>query len=316
MVQRNNDISLEALVSDICEQRIPLESLSRRIRKRIEQLEALSPAAPSQRSGAFWKAVAFGDSLARIGLFLEQNFSYIETVGVLAVSRYLFELTVWLKLLQTDSRYGLVYYHQLLKANRDYYNALQLNAEREVAYLRLVDAAEDSLRKSYLADALSISDEEAKIKALLEIDNKVMKEVDQDAARRFSLYAQQAQTNGYGYQAYLVEAKVLPSYSKAKSDIEQELRVFEQDVPSEIKALTPKRWNWRDQAGIVKMDEEYDFLYLFTSMFMHATPMSISTDKQSLEPADIRVLLNYIRVRVLDAARMAEELLAEPVLLQ
>jgi len=57
----------------------------------------------------------------RIALSAEEsreqpNFDFVETIRIPAVTRYLFELTVGLKLLQMDHRCGLVYYRELLKA--------------------------------------------------------------------------------------------------------------------------------------------------------------------------------------------------------
>ncbi len=64
------------------------------------------------------------------------------------------------------------------------------------------------------------------------------------------------------------------------------------------------------------MKDEYDFIYLFASLLMHATPVSITTDQKNLEPEEMRAFLKYIRVRVADITEMAEELLKTPVLLQ
>lgn len=316
MAQPSDDASLEALINEIRQQRPALESLGPRFRKRIEQFEALSNADLIRKSGLYWKAVAFGDSLVRIRLFLEQNFSHIETVGVLAVSRYLFELTVWLKVLQNDSRYGLVYYHQLLKKQLDYYTALRKRAEREILFLLQIDATETSLMARSLSEAMSISDEQARNVALRQVSSKVMHLIDQNASRDFSLYGEQAQTNGYAFQSHLVETQVLPKHSKAIEDIEQELRDFERGLPAEIKTLTSKRWKWNEQAERVGMKDEYDFIYLFASLLMHATPVSITTDQKNLEPEEMRAFLKYIRVRVADITEMAEELLKTPVLLQ
>jgi hypothetical protein len=93
----------------------PLETLVQQFRQRIEKLGAEHGSGRCQKSGGYWRLVAFVDSLVRLRLFLENNFKCIETISVLAVARYLFELTVWLKLLVVDSRYGLVYYRELLK---------------------------------------------------------------------------------------------------------------------------------------------------------------------------------------------------------
>jgi hypothetical protein len=96
------------LVQEICGQDQRLETLTLQFRKRIDQFEAQHDSESGLGTGAYWRLVAFVDSLVRLRLFIENNFNYIETMGILSVARYLFELTVWLKLLVMDSRYGLV----------------------------------------------------------------------------------------------------------------------------------------------------------------------------------------------------------------
>ena len=68
-----------------------------------------------------WCLSVTGDCLVRLRLFTEQNFNFIETMGVLAVARYIFELRVWIKLFKLDTRYGLVYYAQLLETQHRYW---------------------------------------------------------------------------------------------------------------------------------------------------------------------------------------------------
>jgi hypothetical protein len=138
----------------------------------------------------------------------------------------------------------------------------------------------------------------------------VTEEVDQEAKRRFTMYGQQAHINGYDFQAYLVETKVLPQVSKSIAELEQEQSVFERDAPHEIKSLIPKRWNWRDQAKLVDMRNEYDFIYSYTSRLLHATPASLTTNQKNLEPDEVKLFLNYIHVRLVDIIRMATNELA------
>jgi hypothetical protein len=299
--------SFEDLIEDIRKQRALLESLTERYRKWIEQREAFSQTDSNKHSGNFWKMRVWRDSLVRIRLLLEQNFNYIETLGVLAVSRYLFELTVWLRLLQVDSQYGLVYYGELLKNQQDFYGALQKNAKREIAFLQQVEESEAALLKKATLEVLEIADEEARTVAARQIWSSVSHEIDQNAARKFGLYAEQARINGYGFQAFLIETQIVPKHNKAIEDITRELDTFRSNLSDEAKKLVPKQWNWRAQAKIVGMEDEYDFIYLFASLLMHAKPVSITTDQKSLEQAELKAFLKYIRVRLLDVIEMAEE---------
>ena len=63
---------------------------------------------PSKSDDKYWCNVAMNDSLAKLKLILNQNFFYIETMSLLAVTRYIHEMSIWLKLFDLDPRYGLV----------------------------------------------------------------------------------------------------------------------------------------------------------------------------------------------------------------
>ncbi len=46
----------------------------------------------------------YGDALIRLRQLTDNNFQFIETLGLLAVARYVFELSVWLLLFDKDPR--------------------------------------------------------------------------------------------------------------------------------------------------------------------------------------------------------------------
>jgi hypothetical protein len=302
--------TIQLLIADICGLHPRLEELIRQFGEIIDQVERASQAGVSKNPGDYWELIAFKDSLVRVNLFLEQNFNYVETIGVLAVARYLLELTVWLKLLKMDGRYGLVYYREMLKKNLEFYTELRNNAKLEISFLRNIGAQEQSLIESRLAETMQITDEEARKQALRRLSDDVTQEVDQTASRKFSLYGEQAQTNGYDYQAYQVETKVLPKISKSVMDLEQKLDTFDRDTPPDIRDLAQKKWRWKDQANLAGMKDEYDFIYAYASRLLHATPASLTTNQKNLEPDEMRLFVKYIRVRLLDMVEMAEELIA------
>ncbi|HKF51191.1 MAG TPA: hypothetical protein VKB26_02675 [Candidatus Acidoferrales bacterium] len=313
--------AIGVLVEEICNYRPRLEALTQRFRQRIEQveqIEASSASGASQGSGRYWRLAAFVDSLVRLRLFIDHNFNYIETMSVLSVARYLFELTVWLKLLERDSRYGLIYYRELLKKQLEFYLEFRKNAEREISFLRQTGESEqkqvEELMEARLSEMNGIPDEKARdaaLHGLMSHEKEITRRIDEEAARKFSLYAEQAKTNGYAFQAHLVEIKVLPEYSKAVAGLEKKLKDFENDTPSDIKALVPNRWRWDKEAERVGMRDEYDFIYGYASRLLHATPASLTTNQKNLEPDEMRVFLKYIRVRSTDVIEMAEKILAE-----
>ncbi|MDE3137905.1 MAG: hypothetical protein KGL59_15095 [Acidobacteriota bacterium] len=303
------DKALEAMLGEMRAQRGRIEGLIQQFQQRIDQAEAARRSGSNPPSGAHWRLVAFKDSLDRLRLFLEQNLKEPESFGLLSVTRYILELTVWLKLLKMDERYGFIYYRELLEKQRDFYEQFKKNAQREISFLRDTSDRERSLIEARLSDKTRGGDERAREEELPRIIKEVAELTDREAARNFSLYAEQARTNGYDFQAYLVETKVLPEYSRVIAAIKQKLDDFQLDTPPGAAELVTKQWNWKDMAKRVGMGDEYDFIYRYASRLLHATPASLTTDQRNLQTNEIRMFLGYVRVRLLDALDMAKQLL-------
>jgi hypothetical protein len=249
-----------------------------------------------------WCRSVAGDALVRLRLFTEQNFNFIETMGVISVARYIFELSTWLKLFELDPRYGLVYYHQLLDTQEHHFRAVRSQLRREVTMLKSFDEREKESQGEVLENSKSVSSA-----TLLSSLKTISDGIDTEASRGFSIYAKDAQVNGYGFQAFLVETKAIPQVEQALSDIADEGRKFDAIVPQDVKDLIPRRWQWRQMAEKVGLVDEYDYIYSFTSKLLHATPASITTDQKNLELPEIRVFLKYIEVKMADIESLAAE---------
>lgn len=249
-----------------------------------------------------WCRSVAGDALIRLRLFTEQNFNFIETMGVISVARYIFELSIWLKLFKLDPRYGLVYYHQLLDTQEHYFRAVRSQLRREVTMLKSFDDKEKESQGEVLENSKGLSSA-----TLLSSLKTVSDAIDTEASRGFSIYAKAAQVNGYSFQAFLVESKAIPQVEQALSDIADERRKFDATVPQNVKDLIPRRFQWRQMAEKVGLIDEYDYIYSFTSKLLHATPASITTDQKNLELAEIRAFLKYIEVKMADVEALAAE---------
>jgi len=254
-----------------------------------------------------WCTAVAGDSLVRLRLLTEQNFIVLETMGVVAVARYIFEVTVWLRLFALDRRYGLVYFDQLLATQQRFYQDTLAQLEREIAWLKSLGEKETASHQQALKEMGRGATKDDQAKSLVSALSAVSAEIDAEAARRFSIYAQAARTNGYGFQAYLVETKALPPVRTAVEDIAGERERFESRVPAEIRALRPSRWQWRPMAQKVDRVDEYDYLYSFASKLLHATPASITTDHKNLEATEMEMFLKYIDVTLGDVLALAAE---------
>jgi hypothetical protein len=293
--------NVEQLVHSICARRSSLDALAQRLRT-PEILAAFNKSNYNS-----WCLSVAGDSLVRLCIFTEQNFNFIETMGIIAVARYIFELSVWLHLFKLDPRYGLVYFNQLLDTQQRFFQAERAQLAREVALLKEFADRERESREQALEKINDPSSSDDQKQALLSTLNSLSDEIDAEASRRFSIYAKDSQTNGYEFQAYLVETKAVPKVEQALVDIELERKWFEATIPQDIKDLIPGRWQWRQMAEMVGLTDEYDYIYSFTSKLLHATPASITTDQKDLELAELQVFLKYIDVKMADVKILAQE---------
>ena len=137
--------------------------------------------------------------------------------------------------------------------------------------------------------------------------------LDLEARRRFSLYAESTKTNGYGFQAYLIETKVLPFAEQQLDQVLAEKANFEFEIGQQrLEAVINlngkrKRWNWKERAESVGMSKQYDFNYGHTSRLLHATPVSFCTAQKNLEVMEMLTFLDYVFVALLDLIELVEE---------
>jgi hypothetical protein len=260
--------SLEKLCQRSGSFMVQLEVLPSNFRNALRELEKHETPSPTRYSARYWSFAVLADSLVRVRLLIEQNFMYFETLGVLALTPYVFELTIWVRLVQKDNRYGLLYYRELRHKQKLHYQDLLSHLVAEVAFLSAMSAEEDKLAKQRLSELASERDPDAAYKVFTEI----RQQIDATAARSFTLYGEQARTNGYGFQAYLVETQAIPKTKALLEEVEEELRNVDAALSSQVRKLIPDLENWKRRTALVGMSEEYDFIYSYTSRLLHATP--------------------------------------------
>ena len=309
-VQPNIEKSIEILVENIKGLQEPIDQLSNQLRELLDTANSEAQLSGiSGKSGKYWRLVTYFNSLIRIKIFIEQNFNYIEPMGLVTVTRYLFELTVWLKLmLQNEQLYGDVYYRELLKTKLKQYEQLRDHLNREVTFLQDMDKQEGDLMTERFIEITKITDVDEQKLAANQLGKNVMQEIDNRASRRFTLYEEAAQFNGYGFQSHQVRTKELPRILNYILEVELKLKEFDSTDTQDIKNRF-KRWNWKEQASLTGMTDEYDFIYSYTSTLLHSTPVSVITDEKNLNLGEFKIFLKYIHIRLLDIIKMVEDLL-------
>ncbi len=289
------------LVATITRHRNTLDAESERLRTR-----AILNAFDKWDHNSWCLSVA-GDCLVRLRLFTEQNFHFIETMGTIAVARYIFELSVWLHLFKRDARYGLVYFYQLLDAQRQYWEDYRAQLLREIDLLHKFEQNEKDAQSEAIRQTQDPGATKKREESLPAVLKAISASIDDEAARHFSIFAEQAKINGYGFQAHLVENKAIPQVEASLAAIDSEKAAFDAQVPEVIRNMIPKYWKWRQMAEKVGLADEYDFIYTFACKLLHATPASITTDTKNLEPSELALFLKYINVKILDAIELARE---------
>jgi coenzyme F420-reducing hydrogenase alpha subunit len=134
--------------------------------------------------------------------------------------------------------------------------------------------------------------------------NLVNEEIDRLSRRNFSLYLEEAKINGYGFQAYQMERKVVPHLEELIKKIEQSLKAARMQMPK----WTDEKWNWTKEAKYAELGEQFNFFYGYTSRLLHAKPMSFGTGQEKLEANEIAMFLDFIYVSILEIIEISERL--------
>src|SRR5581483_894644 len=182
MLQPKPAPSIDQIVADIRRSRDRLAQIVEPLRTVVKTLDESSK--EPKLSAKHWVAAAHTDAVVRVRLLTEQNFIVIETLGVLATARYLFELVVWLKLMNWDERYGLVYYYELCRKMLRHHEDLRNHLLREISFLRELAAEEDRRTR----DRLDRKDfgTVAKVQPLIQDLQEIMDSVDDRLDRSFT----------------------------------------------------------------------------------------------------------------------------------
>lgn len=286
------------------------------IASEAKRLKALQTNNSSNKSDPnFWCTEATKSALVKLGLIIENNFNSIESMGVLATTRYIFELSVWIKLFNLNSYYGLFYYDDLVKTQEKYWKNQEKQILTEIKIFKEIASEENELLKQEINKVKLIKNEEDRNKAAYNLANTVQRIIDDKAARHFSIYAEQAKMNGYSFQAHLIEQQILPQIKNKLITLKDDLLhldkivlLIQKEKPELIakKKLELKNITWSEKAKLVNMKNEYDFIYSLTSTLLHATPSSLTTNMMDLDLSEILIFLKFINVSIQDIIDLAK----------
>lgn len=240
------------------------------------------------------------EALGRCQILVANNVVVLETLSVISLTRYVFELLVWLRTIQANPLKSLRFLILSLKDGEGHTSQHIAHLEAEAHFLDVIAERDDPI------PGLTVLQEEHGENLTAEIvrnaEKARMDVIDFEARRHFIAYAADAKVNGYGFQAHLIRKKAVVA-AEADLEVKRQVRLafveyFSQSLIDEAGGVS--KWNWFDSAKAVGMEPEYNYIYRYTSRLLHATPTSFYTTSKNLELTEMRLFLEYIYVRLLD----------------
>jgi len=248
------------------------------------------------------------EALGRCQILVTNNVVVLETLGVISLTRYVFELLVWLRTIQRTPLKSLYFLMHSLKDGEDHTSQHIAHLEAEAQFLDVM--AERDNPVPVMVALQKEHGEKLTADIVRDAEKARMDAIDSEARRHFIAYAADAKVNGYGFQAHLIRKKAVAA---AQADLEAKRQVrldfvgrFGQALIDEAGGVS--KWNWLDSARAVGMEPEYQYIYRYTSRLLHATPTSFYTTSKNLELSEMRLFLEYVYVRLLDVIDVVTDL--------
>lgn len=266
-----------------------------------------------EQGSRFWHARALTDAIIRIQVFLDRNFSYIESLGLLALCRYTLELVVWLRHMEMNEHFALLYARMLMRQQTEYYDKLAKHLQREIRLYEDFGQKEAAAHQQVLGERGAVATA-SDGRDLAERMNAASAQIDEALAKNFAMFSHEVAWHGYGFLAHRLRTGPLVDAEKNAEMCRASFERFSAKWVSQIGSLGVKEWKWNARADAVRMTSEYEFIYSYTSRLLHATPPSLTTNQKSLEMGEVVIFLRYIDIQfhwlVQHARRTLEKWLA------
>jgi hypothetical protein len=265
----------------------------------------------------YFRSQILAYSMLRIRHFIEHNLinsTYIETMATLAVCRYTFELVVWLKLMEKDNRFALLFNRESIRGRIDNLKEnISLLESEQSFYISQANTERDLHRQAIEEIKANDAPPEEKGMAIARQMEQISDYLDITLNSKLLHYYDEIAKNGYGYVANFIKTKALPIHHEQKEKAEAQLEEFDKewsaslkelndDLENEIKELhrKPKKvenMTWKAKAQLAGVEGDYDFIYAYTSRLLHATPSSVMTLEQNLREEEFLTFWRYIRIQ-------------------
>lgn len=259
---------IKMLISEIKQLDSKLKALI--AKGKIQREPYLNESKLEHRPPGYWRILILSQSLVRLRHIIENNISRIETLGTLALTRYIFELVVWLKLFEKDENYVFLFAWMYFDGQIDFYTKLEKFNNREVELYESFAREEDEQNKN---------------------------EIDAKLERDLLIYDDEVREMGYRSQAERIRTQVLPEIKELVRLNQKSFDNFNEKRGALVATLKKnmKNTRWVTMAKEAGMEIEFDFIYSYTSRLLHAKPVSIITNQQELMDSELLLFWRFIR---------------------
>ena len=276
------------------------------------QLWMLNAAQPPQQnrdhSAIQWILRCHAGTLDKLGSLFDHEGEY-RMFELCAIARNLFENLVWLRLMNENTEYGIVFFHQLLKEQTQHNKAMLQKMQDEAALFDISETEDTKILMTTIG-ALEENASPEEITAAQSEHKQKLAALDARIRQEFCLHARSVVENGYAYQSYLIKEETLPKLQERQevvADHQKKLDAVLQTLLSpKFQQIVKDKWNWFKRAEEVGMEKHYKFIYSYTSKMLHSTALNIITDK-TLAAEEEEVVLEYVLVAARDLITQIEK---------
>lgn len=224
------------------------------------------------------------------------NAATFNDVQLVSLARNIFENLVWLRLMSQTVGYGFVFYAMLLRNQRENQEAIIRKLRSEADLFEQMEVLDNQIFDEVINPIFGDPSEE-QIAAAMRVHKDREKELDESVRKTFCLFADSAAFLGYRMQALQLRGEHIPKHESRLAAIEAQARELDARLPSlvdaPLRSVLNRKWNWFDRARDVRLEEQYRFLYSYTSRLLHSTPLNIITEK-ALSDTEAKMFAEYL----------------------
>ncbi|EJO21456.1 hypothetical protein HMPREF1150_0615 [Streptococcus sp. AS14] len=214
--------------------------------------------------------------------------------------RFIFEGLITLILLIQDEKYVFKLYYDLLSSERKNIEYRKNQLEQEIKVLE--NSAGKFSKNIEVTSMINLEE----IPRQEEIDLEFFREIIRDNFFIHTSY-NDLYKNGLNFQIYCLKEEGIPFYDKELKKLDDEEVIFFQDLKSHAKLFKNKskeeiqkefkktRINWREKAKQANLENEYDYIYGFSSSLSHFSGYSLLTSS-TYDPLEEEMILRRLEI--------------------